>query len=586
MPYAEDPSATTRLKKANGLALAVLLGTIYLATFLILPRDGFWINDNGCKFIQLQGLINTGYGDFSIPWPGKNLDPSYTCNPLPEPFGHVIDGKLYGTFSPIFPLLSSFPYRLFGNTGLYLLPLLGGLLTLPAVWFLAGRLSPGPHARRVAQPLAVLVTALGTPMWFYSVTFWEHTPAVCLITWSVLCCIHYIADGSIRRLAATAALCGGSVYFRDELYLFGLVIAAMVTVFSRQRGRYILVFAVVFVLALVPLWMFQWFALGHPLGHHFRTGSLLDISLAQHLSARWSTAHLLLLNVDLKMWLSIVLAAPFLALFLLNPRTSQRVFGWAVPACAFVGALAGAIVLARHLSAESPIWWLVHTNGLFATSPILLLAFVRTRQAVNDAGVRQVAGIDDRLSRTVWTTVLLYVVVYVLSAPEAHSGGIHWGCRYLLPVFPLIGVLAATTVAAWWTSHGRRSKVGQASICLAMALSMCLQVYSLTLLYRRKQFSSELNRVVAQRPEEVILASGWLHPQELAHSFFDKQVFLIQDPQATASLISNLRKAGTQEALYVSSPPTPDAGRGASMVFDDRSLRFIAVELLPVRLTE
>lgn len=565
---------------------AVVLGAIYIATFLVLPRDGFWINDNGCKYIQLQGLIKTGYRDFSIPWPGQSVDPSYTCNPLPSPFGHVVDGKLYGTFSPIFPLLSSFFYRLLGNTGLYILPLLGGLLTLPAVWSLAGRLSMGPSVKRIAQPLAVFVVGLCTPLWFYSVTFWEHTLAVCLIAWSVLCCTYFVQNGSTGRLAATAALCGLGVYFRDELYLFGSVIAVISIIYSRQRRRDVLVFAGVFVLTVLPLWVIQWLALGHPLGHHFRTGSLLDISVAQHVSSRWSVAGLLLLNTDRNTWLSVAIAAPYLMLLLLYPRTSRRVFSRAVPICALIAILTGAVIMARHLQAESPVWWLVHTNGLFAGSPVLLLAFIRTRQATDGPGAEEAAVVRDRVRRTVWLTVLLYTVVYVLFAPGVHSGGIHWGCRYLLPVFPLLGAMVAATIGDWWTSHRGRSRVDQASLCLIVALTICLQFYSLTLLYRRKQFSAELNRVVAQRPEKVIVASGWFIPQELARCFFDKQVFLVNTQRAADQLITVLRQTGTRNILYAASPPTPAAGEGESVVLDDGSLRFISVELRPLSLSE
>ncbi len=581
-------SATTSRKATVKPAVtsAVVLGAIYVATLLILPRDGFWINDNGCKFIQLQGLIKTGYKDFSIPWPGQSVDPAYTCNPLPPPFGHVIDGKLYATFSPVFPLLSSFFYRLLGNAGLYILPLLGGLLTLPAVWLLAGRLSAGSSARRLAQPLAVFVVGLCTPLWFYSATFWEHMPAVCLIAWSVLCCIYFVESDSTGRLAAAAALCGLAVYFRDELYLFGVVIVVISIVYSRQRRRDVLVFAAVFVLALLPLWAFQWFALGHPLGHHFRTGSLLDISVAQHVSSRWSVASLLLLNTDQNTWLSVAIAAPYVVLLLRCPRTRRCFLGRVIPVLSLIAILTGVVIMARHLQAESPVWWLVHTNGLFATSPILLLAFIRPRQGDNDPDVEEGAGTRERLRRAVWLMVLLYIIVYILLAPGIHSGGIHWGCRYLLPVFPLLGAMAAATIGDWWTSHHSRLSLGRLALCLTVALSICLQVYSLTLLYRRKTFSAELNRVVAQRPERVIVASGWFLPQELACCFFDQQVFLINTQRAADRLISVLRQTSARNILYAASPPTPAAGQGESVVLDDGSLRFISVELRPIDLAE
>ena len=74
---------------------AAIVVTAYASTYLLLPNRGFWINDNGCKFIQVQGIIRSDYETFSIPWPGAELDPEFTFSPLRDPFGHVIDGRLY-----------------------------------------------------------------------------------------------------------------------------------------------------------------------------------------------------------------------------------------------------------------------------------------------------------------------------------------------------------------------------------------------------------------------------------------------------------------------------------------------------------
>lgn len=585
MSRVDDPPALTRGRVVPSSALLSIAAifVVYLATFLILPRDGFWINDNGCKFIQLQALVETGYTDSSIPWPGQALDPSFSCNPLPSPFGHVIDGRLYGTYSPIFPLLSSFPYRLWGFGGLYVLPLLGGLLTLPAVWSLTGFLTTSSSSRRIAQPLSLLVAALGTPMWFYSLTFWEHTPAICLTTWSVVCCMHFVVNGSVRRLALGAALGGLSVYFRDELYLFAIALAVVSISHRRRRWRSSLVFAAVFVLTLLPLWVFQWSVLGHPLGYHFRADSPFAGSMSQHLSDRWSVINLLLLNNDGNIRLSAVIAAVPLALLLLCPRVGRGAFGRTTVVCASVAALIGVTVIIRHLTAESPVWWLRHANGLFAASPMLLLAFVRPGQRTGDLPGALPAGHGEKIHRAVWLIVLAYIVPYVLLTPKLHSGGIHWGCRYLLSAFPLMSAMASGTISQWWTTCGNGARIRRAILCLTVALTVGLQVYSLTLLHRRKQFSAELNRTVTQRPEEVVLASGWFIPQELSHSFFDKKIFLIRSQRAHDRLIATLRDSGIREVLHVTWPPTRDAERNGTIVLDDGSLDFVSIELCPIR---
>jgi len=46
---------------------AVVVTVAYAAAFALLPRGGFWINDNGAKFIQMEGIVRGSYADFSVP---------------------------------------------------------------------------------------------------------------------------------------------------------------------------------------------------------------------------------------------------------------------------------------------------------------------------------------------------------------------------------------------------------------------------------------------------------------------------------------------------------------------------------------
>jgi hypothetical protein len=48
---------------------------VYAATLAMLPSGGLWIIDNGNKRIQVEALLASGFRDFSLPWPGRELDP-------------------------------------------------------------------------------------------------------------------------------------------------------------------------------------------------------------------------------------------------------------------------------------------------------------------------------------------------------------------------------------------------------------------------------------------------------------------------------------------------------------------------------
>src|SRR5262245_59001503 len=88
------------------LAPATLVVAVWATSFALLPWDGFWINDNGCKFIQMEGLVRSGYSDFAMPWPGRALDPNFEFRPLREPFAQLEGGRLFVIYSIPFALLS------------------------------------------------------------------------------------------------------------------------------------------------------------------------------------------------------------------------------------------------------------------------------------------------------------------------------------------------------------------------------------------------------------------------------------------------------------------------------------------------
>lgn len=568
-----DPAREAR-RRFGWILPAAFVALAYGLTYAWLPARGFWINDNGCKFIQMEGIIRSNYHSFSIPWPGQALDPDFQFNPLAPPFGHVVDGRLYAQYSPVFALVESVPYRWLGVHGLYVLPLLGGLVTIPAVWRLARQISRSA----LAPPLAVIVSALATPLWFYSMNFWELMPAVALSTWGLACTLRGAGRARYGLIALGGALCGLGVYFRDELYLFGAVVTLLLLLRGPDRRRVVPLFAAVFLLGLVPLWLFQWQALGHPLGYHFSANAPLEYGVAQYAAERWLVLRRLFLNFHPRLAFSLPIGIPALALFLLFPRLRPSWFVRGLPllACGAVGA--GAVVVAGRLGTTDPVMWLMFSNSLFAASPLLVLALVRSRRVAAEGGAVEPPAAPERGRTTLWLIALLYALGYALVVPEINAQGIHWGCRFLLPLYPLLSALAAATIGQWWEAARGRWRWGGAVVGAALALSIALQVYSLHLLHARKEFSAKLNRVVAARPEQAIIATGWFVPQELYDCFYQRPIFLARTQEDFQLLWATLRRAGYEQVLHVASPPGRSRGMGDRQILSD-GLNFMTVEL-------
>jgi hypothetical protein len=536
-------------RRALATALVVLAG--WGAAFAFVPRTGFWSGDNGCKYIQMEEILRSGWRRYSISWPGRDLDPELAFLPIREPFGRVVGGELYLQYSPVFATASSAFHRALGFPGIFLLPFLAGLLTLPAVWRLA-RLAGGSTG---AAPLAVLLAAFATPLLFYSLEWWEMAPGVCLATWGTVHALEWVRAPRRASILLAAAFCALAVYFRDEMVVFAAGLGAAMLA-ARRSGSAVTAFAATFAVALVPLGLFQWIAVGSAFGRHVGASGL---DPASFLPDRAVVFENLFLGNHETRWISAATGAVPVALFLAAPRLGERAFARAVPILAAVTTVLGLWLLSGHLRAGNPVTWLLHANGLFSVTPFALLGFVRA----------PAEGDPERLCRTLRLALLFYALGYVAAAPVGNSEGIHWGCRFLLAVYPGFAALAAVGIARWWALAGRGRALAAVPVAAAVALSIVFQLHSVRLLHHRQTLSARLNDAVLARPEPVVVATGWPVPQELYRVFHEKPIFLLRDPAHSARLRELLREGGHGAAVWVAWPPRPGPAGGGRQIVDD-----------------
>jgi len=560
-----------------------IVAAVYLATLAVLPRDGFWTIDNGCKFIQMEGLLRTHYRDFSVPWPGRTLDPEYTYQPLPKPFGYVVDGKLYSRYSPVFAMLASVPYRVLGWWGLYVIPLLGGLLILPAVWGLAGLLGSG----NLGKTVAVLITAFATPMWFYSLTFWEHTPAACLAVWSVWAGVQYLTLRRPLYLLAAGILAGLAVYFRDEQYVFAVVLGIMLAVRAKRWGGLAL-FALGAVVVLVPWWWFQAVAIRTPLGHHFGLYAPLAGGFGAYWLERWEVLRAVLINSHEYATVSFLMCAPFLVCLVWRPILRRPHLAAGLAGIAGLGLAAGVVVCCGYLTAERPVWYLLHANSLFAAAPVLILGLPRLSLAVTHTPSGDGEGNMESAGHILGLLALIFPLVYVFVVPDVGMGGtgIHWGCRFLLPLCPLLAAPAGVLLEGWWRNDGRRLRVVTLLLAGVVMVSVGAQWHSLRLLYLRQRFDAHVNSVVAARPESIVLTHTWFVAAELCHSFYTKSVFLLPPGGSLDALLEPAYRAGYRAALWVDAVDPRLPLDVEDQLLADGNLDFVSLRLRPLRLEE
>jgi hypothetical protein len=581
---APTPRHAGFLRRHGVLAALAAVAAVYLVTLALLPLDGIWINDIGNRIVQVRSILASDYSDYSIAWPGVDLDPSYDFAPLAYPFATIRDDKLFSVYPPFLPTVSSVFFKFFGYPGLYVIPFAASLALLAALARLVTEIGGDLRARAYA----VLLAGLGTPLWFYSVNFWEHVPVVALLVWSLVCAMRFLAGGRRRHLVAAAALSAFAAYFRVDVYAFSL--ALLVVLVSYAPGRRLpaaLGFAAVTVAALVPLWLFHWWALGSPGGHHL--SALVGPDLASHLAARPKVFFNLFLRASPSAWVSLLLTLPLVILLILNPRLPERSFRVAIPVLGMAGFVIAGFVYTCFFTTERPIACLGFSNSLFPAAPVLALGLVRPKGQSVEASRRIM----------LWVLVLVYAAAYWLTVPEKASWGIHWGGRYLLVIYPLLVAAVALNLSRWqslvhWRGRGvegrgvrgrrmtRACVLSWAAVIALVAASLAAQVLSITILERRMDFSSRLNREVARRPEAVIVTNQWWVGQELHSQFCTKPIFLVGSQEGFDDLAARLAARGKSDMLFVGPALLGRGPEAGAVRVSDNGLKLWSVDLVPL----
>ncbi|HEM60724.1 MAG TPA: hypothetical protein ENO24_00370, partial [Chloroflexi bacterium] len=255
----------------------ICLSLLYAFLALVaLPQKAFFSSDEGLKFIQVQNILRKGWSDLTLQYPGRDVDPDLNYVPINNPPPLIREGHVYAVYPVAFPTLTAPLFSMFGYAGLYLIPIASGLLTIAVT----GRLA------RIAnlEPLApAILLGLGTPLLFYSLLFWDHTLGALLSTLGLLLVAEHLRAPRTWLLFAGGLLVGSSVWIRTELYAMAVVVLVVYFVVGARRLRGTLFLCLGTLLAVLPLWLFQYFTYGSFLGPHL--GHLASVSSSLPISS-------------------------------------------------------------------------------------------------------------------------------------------------------------------------------------------------------------------------------------------------------------------------------------------------------------
>ena len=519
-------NALTWLEARGGFVLAGLALFYAVLGLWVLNPEAFYSGDIGVMYAQARALADHRFTSLDIPYPAEFLDPDREFFPLRPPFVLVTSGSTQAIFSPASAVLQAAVVAVAGLSGLILLSIAGGAVTLWA----ARTLSPAPYGTGVAIALA-----LGTPLWFHATAGWQHAPAAACgaagFAWAVR---------SRGRAAPFVAglLVGAGAILRDEvlLRLPGLLIA----LWWRRRRVGPLAAAVAGVLiplgvaASVDVWWFQRPAAAH-LRHAVHLlqsamqvtgGPPAEVPVLQTftLRERYDTVveyWLLGYGAD---WIIAEVAAGLAVALIISHRwrSSLGLLLWLTVILALAAADLWEVVTAPK--------WLA---GLHRVSPYLVFALFPLPAGVSDSDP------PGWLRPAIALTAAAYLLVSFAGVDTAGGKGL--GPRLLLPLFPLLAVSAIVAIGAYLRSTAPADRwVGRAGVVLvamAIAIHLCGTIPAY---YHRNQDDSLTIRSVINTRERLIVADNAFTAQMLLPLYYRRMILLADSDELRRKLGARL----------------------------------------------
>lgn len=487
----------------------ILAWCVYAAiastAWALLPAGGFWINDEGVKYLQAVAIRSSPEGSSEV---RLDFSPEETGGLLPHSpvyLWKTVRGYLF-LYPDGFARAAAFAHRVAGETGMRLVPLVAGLVGVGAWTLAAWRRAP-----RSASFVPLLV--LASPWMFYHWVFWEHTLALAAQTVSLVAFLWGWRRRRLDALVLSGIVLGLGAFLRGELALYAVALALGFGVAFRdwRRPAASLVGVAIPLTALLLLNTQQW---GHPLGLHY-AGLALAASMQE--TTRWHTIKTLIVGMPGHPLTAVTAGVGLLGVVGLSAR---RPPGWAAAGLA-MGLVAALAVRLQFLALRDPFAALVGFGGFVTLSPILLV------------GLAVGFGWRSRRSRRALAmTAVLFLIGAVCSYSSASASGIHWGPRLLLPALVPLVILAAERLAPTVRATRRLGvrRWETAALLAGLVLGWADTGYSWRLLDRARAHNAAVERFLASRPERLVATTLWWVPQVYARASADHSFLLLQSP--------------------------------------------------------
>lgn len=487
--------------KLHILILTLLLFSI--AAFFMSSLT-FFLSDVGLRFLQVRELIANHWETFAINYQAQIFDPELTHVPYYYAYS-LIDGDIYLNITPFLPLLASGFYALLGPIGLAIVPVAGTVFTAVAVYKLAA-ITELPYAKWL-----LWITAVATPMFFYTFELWDHTIAVACATWGVLGVSYAIIKQKRLPACLGGIVLGIGLGQRPEMYVFAVAFGAATLIVTWPRWQVTAVVLLGGFVGVLPLWILQYRWVGHPFGMALATnlfgygrpetypfepeviGYSRPVAIGRFLIFIRSNDPITFLAV-------LFILFGFIIIFV-----SLRQNKWRTAHNLYTGLVLSLIGYGIYAILAFQSFVLV---GLITTFPLLVLSLAYVPKMVDNGRYRTVYNF-------VYLTAVLFILMMLFLWPV--SGGQQWGSRYLLPVIPLLIYLAVYDFNAFaQVVEGKTQSAFRRLTIALVGMMLLIQLSGFKMQLGVHQEAKQIHNFLDKLPSEIILTNAPFTPAHIA----------------------------------------------------------------------
>ena len=293
-------------------------------------------------------------------------------------------------------------------------------------------------------------------------------------------------------------------------------------------------------------------------------------SVSGFIRYKWVLIRELLFDGSPYAWTNLALLAPWGAYALALVMSGRESRGGSVDAARERDVLmALSAILAGHClylwflaTSRYPVRLTMTTSGLLMFSPWVAFG-MRASRRPNPLG-----------GELLWIAVLCLMLICVF-VPT--SGGLQWGPRYFVVVYPLLALVSCAAFAAWREESGHRMWLAMLFAAFVL-LGAFNEFRGLGLLKCKKDFNLRVMARLRESHADTVVALTWWAPLSMAPAFYEKAFFAVRDPAGFGRLISRLREGGRRDFILVAECD-PDIAEGIAGRFRLRPERVRRVKM-------